>query len=528
MAGTSPLVDKDLLIAAISLFDTALLRGALTTAIISDHDAKRLADDALQVSVSFKDSIERLGRIDSEYPGSNWKGQWDPLDGRFGELLKRVKSVSIDGAQYIDDFNANVASKFSPGASNIKADKQLLANWLTNNPGDRGLKAESEKISQDFIDLSDKIIGLRNAFSKFATEKGAELKVELEEMYYKMKSLQQNIAWEQSEAAQAQGALDGVLAGLSKIGGFFESLFSSGHSHKLMDEARERIEKHIRFEEDLRRQKDRVAQQARQVAVDKSKLHDVQAAFSILAQDVIDVSGRLNRFANMWATAHSNIMELSNYLGENADIDSSLVFSLKVKVIDSTAAVFASEMREFSEALGDLSKSQDRIAYYLSPQFGGSDFTRGVLFNDARLDLDVEHPIVNVTIASGWVIDGTMVTYRLRNGQTQTIVHDVERTSSDTLTLRENGCIGAVNGKSGSADNGEPWMGDCVQQLTLVVQNSVTGAQRTFGPFGTAKGLSENATTRISWSGQLLAFAGRANDSAGEVGLRGIAFVQKK
>ncbi|KAB5589616.1 hypothetical protein CTheo_6933 [Ceratobasidium theobromae] len=527
MAATSPLVNKDFLTASVAVFNAAP-PGSLTTAIINDHDAQRLADDALQVSVSFKNSSEQLGRVDSEYPGSNWKGQWDPLNERFGELLERVQSISIGGAQYIDDFNANVASKFSPGASDIEADKQLLANWLENNPDDRGLKAESQQISQDFLDLSDNVTGLRDAFSSFATEKGAEFEGELEEMDRSMKSLQQNIAWEQSGAAQAQAALDGVIAGLSMIGGFFESLFTFGQSHKLMDEARERIEKHIRAEADLRRQKDRVAQQARQVAVDKSKLHDVQAAFSILAQDVIDVSGRLNRFANMWATAHSNIIELRDYLEGNADIDSSLVFSLKVNVINSTATLFASEMREFSEALGDLSKAQDRVAYYLSPQFGGSDFTRGVLFNDARLDLDVQHPIVNVTITSGWVIDGITVTYRLRNGQTQTIGHGTTRTSSDTLTLNENEYISAVNGKSGSANNGEPWMGDCVQQLTLVVRNSVTGAQRTYGPFGTAKGLSGSATTWISWSGQLLAFAGRANDSAGQVGLRGIAFVQKK
>ena len=52
---------------------------------------------------------------------------------------------------------------------------------------------------------------------------------------------------------------------------------------------------------ELRREKDRLAAQAQQLAKDKSHLHDVQNALNILAQDVIDVSGRLGQFATLWA-----------------------------------------------------------------------------------------------------------------------------------------------------------------------------------------------------------------------------------
>lgn len=64
-------------------------------------------------------------------------------------------------------------------------------------------------------------------------------------------------------------------------------------------------------------------------------------------------------------------------------------------------------MKRFSDALVYVGKAQDLSAYDLSPQFGGSDVTRGILFNDARdLDLHLERPIVSVVITSGWVVDG--------------------------------------------------------------------------------------------------------------------------
>jgi len=166
--------------------------------------------------------------------------------------------------------------------------------------------------------------------------------------------------------------------------------------------------------------------------------------------------------------------------------------------------------------------------YSVSRQFGGSDISRGATFNDSNLGLDPQRPIVNLTIISGWVIDGFKVTYRLKNGQTQTVTHGtVGSRSGETLTLYDNEYIYSASGKSGHANNGEPWMGDCVQQLALGIKNSVTGAQRTYGPFGTARDLAASATTTISWNGRLQSFAGRADNSAGQVGLRGISFVQK-
>ena len=47
------------------------------------------------------------------------------------------------------------------------------------------------------------------------------------------------------------------------------------------------------------------------------------------------------------------------------------------------------------------------VGYTVSSQFGGLDLARIMRFNDAvTFDLDPQHPIVNLTIVSGWVIEG--------------------------------------------------------------------------------------------------------------------------
>ena len=109
--------------------------------------------------------------------------------------------------------------------------------------------------------------------------------------------------------------------------------------------------------------------------------------------------------------------------------------------------------------------------------------------------------------------------------------------------------IGSICGKSGFAQNGYPFMGDCVQQLQFTVMNPGGVKQRVFGtwtrimfvpqreiridtsplgPVGYARDLRFEDTRMVSWSGHLYAFAGRADNSASQVGLRGIAFIDHK
>ena len=46
--------------------------------------------------------------------------------------------------------------------------------------------------------------------------------------------------------------------------------------------------------------------------------------------------------------------------------------------------------------------------HIMSPQFGGSDTSRGSVFNDANDigNIDPQRPIERITVHSGWVVDG--------------------------------------------------------------------------------------------------------------------------
>ncbi|KAF8601206.1 hypothetical protein BDV93DRAFT_510292 [Ceratobasidium sp. AG-I] len=555
MATTAdPTHDEAFLTKTAEAFDTAA-SDTFTAAENHDQDGQKLAEDMYQVFVSFKSSSTKLGVVDSDY-GSKWKEKWDPLSGRYGKNLEQAKAIAIKGEDYINNFNTNVAKRFSVGASDVKNDVKILKDWLDvgasklstiepisywchqqANEDDRELKSESQQISQDFLDLSNEVTALRDTFSTFANQKGATYQSDLDKMQRDVKSLQDQISWEDSAAAEAQRTADGLVGTLAVIGGIFESFFTGGHSpvtvsqsilarHKASNETLNiglKISEFLpRIYLELRREKDRLAAEAKKLAKEKSYLHDVQNALTILAHDVIDVCGRLGKFATLWAVAHSSFLELRGLFDGLSTTHSATFFRLRVKVVASSTVVFAKDMKRFSDALVYIGSAQIQRAYKVSPQFGGSDITRGILFNDARdLDLDFDRPIVSVVVTSGWVVDG------IKNGSTRTVAHGTTGYSSDvTLTINDNEYISAATGKSGHAGNGEPWMGDCVQQLELRITNSVTGAQRTYGPYGTARGLSADSTTMIPWSGRLIAFAGSADNNAGQVGLRGIAFVK--
>ncbi|KAF8751102.1 hypothetical protein RHS01_08657 [Rhizoctonia solani] len=94
-----------------------------------------------------------------------------------------------------------------------------------------------------------------------------------------------------------------------------------------------------------------------------------------------------------------------------------------------------------------------------------------------------------------------------------------------TYDISQTEYISAAWGKSGRADNGQPWYGDCIHQLTLEITDAATGAKRNTATFGLAFKLSPAATTNISWRGRLLGIAGTANNNAPQVGLRGIKFI---
>ncbi|KAB5591519.1 hypothetical protein CTheo_5026 [Ceratobasidium theobromae] len=268
-----------------------------TTAWTDDQDAARIAQDALAVLQSFDNSSNELRKVDSENPGRNWSGQWD--------------------------------------------EQRLILS------DDRQLRELTQRMSQEFLDLSDQVTGIHAAFSQFANQKGAAFNQEQEQLQHQIKNLQNRIAVEQSEAAKAQKALDGFLAGITMVGSIFETVFTFGQSNKLMKQAVELLERHTRAAAGE-------YQRAEALAREQSKLYNVRVALSTLTHDVTDISGRLGRFANLWAAAHSDALELKYWVENDYDDELEFLLIKKIEALASSAAVFHADMKRFADVLSAM------------------------------------------------------------------------------------------------------------------------------------------------------------------------------
>ncbi|KAG8697492.1 hypothetical protein FRC09_007819, partial [Ceratobasidium sp. 395] len=479
--------DEATLTKAQQVFDNAA-PGTLTGAETADQEGDKLADDMYQVLLAFQSTSARFASVDSSYR-SNWKSQWDALSTKYRTRLDEAKALALSGQQYINgmtllepvpdltrpiDFNDAVTKKLVSGTSSdiVASNVELVKKWLDKNTSDATLMTRSQEVSQSFLDLSNEVTVLRTLFGDFAKQKGAQYRFDLDQLQRDMANLQERINYEQGAAGQAQKVADGLMGALATIGGIFETIFTFGQSRTLFNQAQEHFQAHsrraagrhglLRIEcfvnamlfAALRAEKDQLAIQSKAVAREESALHEVDNAVVVLAHDVVDVSGRLGYLASLWAIA--------------------TFFRLRVGIVGRTSAVFAQDMKRFTDGFDQVTAAQSTHGYRISLLYGGSDVSRGRYFNDIRdYQLDYDRSIVRIKI---------VVTYRLKNGTTQTVSHgtaggDVE----ETLNLADNEQITSVTGKSGPSSLGEEWMGDCVQQLTFEVTNSVSGAKRTFG-----------------------------------------------
>jgi len=151
----------------------------------------------------------------------------------------------------------------------------------------------------------------------------------------------------------------------------------------------------------------------------------------------------------------------------------------------------------------------------------------GTAFNDfapplggfvppVNLTIDVSHPISQIIIQAGHLVDGFQVTYNLAAGGTTVLSHGTavnagaKNTTTIDLSPTEN--IVGVSGKSGYADY-------AVYALSFCILDSATSNLRVVGPLGKQKNGDP-----FHFSGTLLAFAGTENAGADDTGLCSIAF----
>ncbi|KAG8776461.1 hypothetical protein FRC12_000895, partial [Ceratobasidium sp. 428] len=398
--------DEATLTKAQQVFDNAA-PGTLTGAETADQEGDKLADDMYQVLLAFQSTSARFASVDSSYR-SNWKSQWDALSTKYRTRLDEAKALALSGQQYINDFNDAVTKKLVSGTSSdiVASNVELVKKWLDKNTIDVTLMTRSQEVSQSFLDLSNEVTVLRTLFGDFAKQKGAQYRFDLDQLQRDMANLQERINYEQGAAGQAQKVADGLMGALATIGGIFETIFTFGQSRTLFNQAQEHFQAHSRRAAALRAEKDQLAIRSKAVAREESALHEVDNAVVVLAHDVVDVSGRLGYLASLWAIAHSNFLELRNALADTSRTRSATFFRLRVGIVGRTSAVFAQDMKRFTDGFDQVTAAQSTHGYRISLLYGGSDVSRGRYFNDIRdYQLDYDRSIVRIKIVSGYAVD---------------------------------------------------------------------------------------------------------------------------
>ncbi|KAI0688931.1 hypothetical protein C8Q76DRAFT_698612 [Earliella scabrosa] len=173
-------------------------------------------------------------------------------------------------------------------------------------------------------------------------------------------------------------------------------------------------------------------------------------------------------------------------------------------------------------------------SYETTALVGGQD---GTLFNDiyilkgdgnflisdaAKNQIDTAHPINEIILYHGWVVDGFQVTYKLSNGGTTTIQHGTQAPKpTSTVTFDANEVLVGVFGRAGPQT---AYKRDLINELNFAIYNKATGTLRTAGPFGNGNKSNEGT---LFYSSDVMAFGGFARDIPA-LGLSGLFFVKSE
>ncbi|KAG9094468.1 hypothetical protein FRC07_011300, partial [Ceratobasidium sp. 392] len=162
-----------------------------------------------------------------------------------------------------------------------------------------------------------------------------------------------------------------------------------------------------------------------------------------------------------------------------------------------------------------------------SALFGAAGAKESILpFNDDAGDLNRQHSIKKIEFTTGWVVDGFRVTYNTQQGERQ-VVHGtfIEKNVGDkVVTVGVDEFISKAEGFHGRPNGPDVDYGDCIQQIRFKITNSKTKAERHTVDFGLAERIKQEDKKPFSWEGHLFAFAGRADNTQAQVGLKGLSF----
>lgn len=162
-------------------------------------------------------------------------------------------------------------------------------------------------------------------------------------------------------------------------------------------------------------------------------------------------------------------------------------------------------------------------AYLHTSLIGGTD---GELFNDVlkttngdgELILDVNHPIAQITVSHGWIVDGLKVTYRVKLPGVQNVIveHGTQKRDAVVIDLKSTEIVLAVYGRAGYQDYYKRKM---INSINFIIfdQETIT---RVAGPFGNGNRSNNGTSFHVS---NVMAFGGYAKP-AEQCGLAGLSF----
>ncbi|KAM5536421.1 hypothetical protein V8D89_009857 [Ganoderma adspersum] len=138
------------------------------------------------------------------------------------------------------------------------------------------------------------------------------------------------------------------------------------------------------------------------------------------------------------------------------------------------------------------------------------------MLNDAAHSiLNTTHPIHQIDVSSGWIVDGLSITYQLEGGKTTAMQHgSAFKPPKGVVSFGANEVLAAVYGREGYMPY---YKRNMVTAISFVVFDTNTEKSRTVGPFGTSGAGNE------FWVSDVLALGSFAQKTA-TVGLSGLYF----
>ncbi|KAG9091066.1 hypothetical protein FRC07_011940, partial [Ceratobasidium sp. 392] len=393
------------------------------------QDPKGIAKDALGVMQAFDDISGELGATGDTAS----KNQWDNNYKKYQSMLEETVKLAEQGSKYIQGFYDTVVSRFSKDDVDWEKDKNLIADFVKANNG-QDIVNRTAQASQKFTDLKNDTYSFQGQYAAAAEKKGQAYSSELKRMNAERKNLQSRIDSNRSSAAQIQNSMNrtagpGFLLGWIVTG--VMSLLGVG----TFNMANSRLAGLQQEEQGLMKDKAALDQRAGALAQKESYLAQTRYAVSVLADDVSDISGRLDSLAHTWAVAHANFVALGELLQNVNESASRGSFMRRMGLISRSTSTLLADMNAYKNTVapgGALVKPVKKTAKYdISRIYGWSDRGGGAAnFDDTRPDLNPDSPTATIFIVSGWVVDAIHVVYRLKNGSTLRRDHGTNRGAS--------------------------------------------------------------------------------------------------